>query len=168
MLSAAVEDLTLVDTVMGARLELKNGDTVFPLIPRKCAIERVTMPGDVVSSLHALENSTTASEVRGKNRIPVAEDDAKYVTVGLKPNRGLIGITETWPRKLSQVVRGNVRKLMATSEEVAKGFISSNELRGLRNAQLFTKVATVERSYTTTYLGKSCLWQKLLSQLPFR
>ena len=111
---SAVEDLTVVDTVTGARLELENGDTVFTLIPIKCAIKRVTMPGDVVSSLHVLENSTTASEVRGKKRIPVAEDDTKYVTVGLKPNRGSTGITESWPRKLSEVNRGNIIKLMAT------------------------------------------------------
>jgi hypothetical protein len=66
----------------------------------------------------------------------VAEDNGKYTTVGLTPNRSSTGITEFWPKKLSQGDRDRIKKLMRKCEEVAKGYHPSNEVRGLRIAQL--------------------------------
>ena len=66
----------------------------------------------------------------------MAEDDGKYITVGLKPNRGRKGISESWPKKLKDEDRTSILKLMTNYEEVAKGFVQADELRGLRVAQL--------------------------------
>jgi hypothetical protein len=54
-----------------------------------------------LTSLYALDKGKSYAELRGKTRIPVAEDNGRYTTVGLKPNRGWTGITESWPSKLS-------------------------------------------------------------------
>ena len=89
-----------------------------------------------LTSLYALDKGKSSAEVRGKTRIPVAEDDGKYTMVGLKPNRGHTGITESWPKKLSRVDRDTIIKLMTRCEEVAKGYLPSNEIRGLQIAQL--------------------------------
>jgi hypothetical protein len=133
---SAMEDLKVIDTIFGARMESAAGDTVFTLIPRHDAIHKMTHVKKSVASLYALDDAKRAAEVRGKTRITVAEDDGKYATVGLKPNRGSIGVSEIWPQKLTIGNRNSIRKLMARCEEAAKGYIPSNELRGLRIAQV--------------------------------
>ncbi len=69
-------------------------------------------------------------------RITVAEDNGKYATVGSKPNRGSVGVSEIWPEKLTNADRNSIRKLMAGCEEAAKGYIPSNKLCGLHIAQV--------------------------------
>lgn len=133
---SAMEDLQVVNTVSGARMESASGDTVFILIPRRDSIQKMTHVKKTIASLYALDKGKSSSEVRGKTRITVAEDDGKYATVGLKPNRGSTGITECWPKKLSKLDRDRIIKLMTRCEEVAKGFLPSNEIRGLRIAQI--------------------------------
>jgi hypothetical protein len=133
---SAIEHLKVIDTISGARLTLTNGDTVFTLIPRHDAIRKLSHVKKTVTSLYALENAQPKAEIRGKTRIPMAGDDGKYTTVGLKPNRGCIGVTESWPKKLKQSDRRKICSLMSTCEDVAKGYIESHELRGLRIAQL--------------------------------
>jgi hypothetical protein len=46
-----------------------------------------------MEALYALEDAQTKAEVRGMKWVPVAEDDGKYTTVGLKPNRGSTSIS---------------------------------------------------------------------------
>ena len=133
---SAIEDLKVIDTIFGVRLESASGDTVFTLIPRHDAIHKMTHVKKTVASLYALDDAKRAAEVRGKTRITVAEDDGKYATVGLKANRGSTGVSEIWPQKFTISNRDTIRKLMARCEEAAKGFIPSDELRGLRIAQL--------------------------------
>ena len=133
---SAVEDLKVINTIFGARMKSASGDTVFTLIPRHDAIHKMTHVKKTVASLYALDAAKRAAEVRGKTRITVAEDDGKYATVGLKANRGSTGVSEIWPQKLSLGDRNSIRKLMARCEEAAKGFIPSDELCGLRIAQL--------------------------------
>ena len=133
---SAMEDLKVIDTIFGARMESAAGDTVFTLIPRHDAIHKMTHVKKTIASLYALDDAKRAAEVRGKTRMTVAEDNGKYVTVGLKPNRGSVGVSEIWPQKLSIADRNSIRKLMARCEEAAKGYIPSNELRGLRIAQV--------------------------------
>jgi hypothetical protein len=70
---SAIEDLWVLDTVTGARLESESGDTVFTLIPRQCAIEKLTHVQTTLRSLHALENSKNKAEVRGKRRVTMME-----------------------------------------------------------------------------------------------
>ena len=83
---SAIDNLKVVDTVIGARLESECGDTVFTLIPREYAIEKLTHVNKTLRSLYALDGSRTKAEVRGKKRVTVAEDGGNYITVGLKPN----------------------------------------------------------------------------------
>ena len=89
----------MVNTVSGARMESASGDTVFILIPRCDSIQKMTHVKKTIASLYAFDKGKSSSEVRGKTRITVAEDNGKYTTVGLKPNRGSTGITECWPKK---------------------------------------------------------------------
>jgi hypothetical protein len=49
-------------------------------------------------------------------------------TVGLKPNRGHTGITESWPNKLSNADKCKIVKLMKRCKEVAKGYLPSDKL----------------------------------------
>jgi hypothetical protein len=107
---SATEDLNVIDTIFGARMESAAGDTVFTMIPRH------------VASLYALDDATCAAEVRGKTRITVADDNGKYATVGLKPNRGSAGVSEIWPKKLSIGDRNSIRNITARCEEAAKGY----------------------------------------------
>lgn len=136
---SAVENLKVVDTVLGARLESEGGDTVFTLIPRQYAIEKLTHVHETLRSLYALDGSQTKAEVRGKTRVTVAEDDGKYITVGLKPNRGRKGISESWPKKLSNVDQKKICNLMSTCQDVAKGYVPANELRGLQFAKMMAQ-----------------------------
>lgn len=133
---SAIEDLKVIDTIQGARMLSKTGDMVFILIPRLDAIHKMTNVSKIIASLHALEKGKGKAEIRGKTRITVAEDDGKYATVGLKANRGTTGVSEIWPKTLSDVHRDSIRRLMRRCEEAAKGYLPSNELRGLRIAQL--------------------------------
>jgi hypothetical protein len=64
-----------------------------------------------LTSLYALDKGKSYAELRGKTRIPVAEDNGRYSTVGLKPNRGWTGITESWPSKLSGLNKETIIKL---------------------------------------------------------
>jgi hypothetical protein len=133
---SVMEHLQVVDTRAGARLNSSGGDNVFTLIPREYAIAKMCHVKETLMALYALENTKSRAEVRGKKRIPVPEDDGKYTTVGLKPNRGSSGISDSWPKRLHESDRRKICKLMSQCEEVAKGYLSSNEMRGLRIAQL--------------------------------
>jgi hypothetical protein len=84
------------------------------------------------------------AEVRGKSRLTIAECDGKYTTVGLKPNRGGPGITDSWPQKLSISARKSICNLMTRCEDVAKGYIPLNEMRGMRIAQLLGEWPEIE------------------------
>lgn len=132
---SAVKDLKVVDSISGARLFSDSGDTVFTLIPRKSTITSFTRVEQTLSALDALQRSKTETEKRGKKRLLIPESDGKYVTVGLRANRGCVGISESWPKKLDTKDRKEIRRLMKNCEHVAKGFIPSIELRGLRQAQ---------------------------------
>jgi hypothetical protein len=133
---SVIEDLQVINSVSGARLESASGDTVFILIPRHDSIQSMTHVKKTLTSLDALDKGKRCAEIRGKARIPVAEDDGKYTTVGLKPNRGSTGITEFWPKKLGRGDKDTIIKLMTRCEEVANGYLPSKEIRGLRIAQL--------------------------------
>ncbi len=133
---SALKDLKVIDTIFGARLESETGDIVFILIPRQDAISQMTHVKKTIASLYALEKGKRTPELRGKTRITVAEDNGKYATVGLKPNRGCTGVSEIWPKMLSTIDRDAIRKLMRRCEETAKRYLPSNALRGLRMAQL--------------------------------
>ena len=135
----AIEDLKVVDTVNGARLESETGDTVFTLIPRQCAIDKLTHVHKTLQSLHALDDSQTRAEIRGKARVTVAEDDGKYVTVGLKPNMGNKGLSESWPKKLSEIDKQKFCELMSRCQDVAKGYVPASELRGLQFAKMMAQ-----------------------------
>jgi hypothetical protein len=69
-----------------------SGDSVFVLVPRKDVIAKTTHVHKTLSSLHALDRANAKTEVHGKIRIAVAEDNRKYTTVGLTANRGSKGI----------------------------------------------------------------------------
>jgi hypothetical protein len=133
---SAIEDLKVVNTKSGVILKSRSGDTVFTLIPRLYAIDKLRQVKKTVMSLRALEDLQYKAEIRGKKRIAVAEDNGKYITVGLKPNRSHKGITESWPKKITDDVRKEITKLMTRCGEVGKGYIESNEIRGLRIAQV--------------------------------
>jgi hypothetical protein len=133
---SAINDLQVIDTTLGAQMEAANGDTIFTLIPRYDAIHKMTNVKKTIASLYALDRGKRSAEVRGKTRITVAEDDGKYATVGLKPNRGSSGITEFWPKSLSAKEKDAIRRLMNRCENAAKRYLPSNEIRGLRIAQL--------------------------------
>jgi hypothetical protein len=113
---SVMEHLQVIDTVSGARLNSSSGDNVFTLIPRHDAIQKLSHVNKTLMSLYALEDAQTIAEVRGRKRIPVPEDDGKYTTVGLKPNRGCTGITDSWPKKLSACARNKICKLMCQCE----------------------------------------------------
>jgi hypothetical protein len=131
-----MEDLQVVDTVSGANMKTVSGDTVFTLIPRHASIRKMTHVRKTLTSLDALDKVKNKAESRGKRRIPVAEDDGKYTTVGLKPNRGSTGISESWPNKLRKVDKDTIKKLMMRCQEAAKGYLPPRELRGLQIARL--------------------------------
>jgi hypothetical protein len=133
---SAVEDLRVIDTISGARMLSSTGDTVFILIPRHDAIKDNTYVKRTLMALYALDKGKRVSEVRGKSRITVAEDNGKYATVGLKPRRGSTGVSEFWPEKLGDTDREVIRKVMSRCQEVAKGYLPSTEVRGLLFAQL--------------------------------
>jgi hypothetical protein len=142
---SVTEHLQVVDTTSGARLMNScGGDIVFTLIPRQYAIQKIARVNETLMALYALEDTQTVPQLRGKTRIPVPEDDGKYVTVGLKPNRNSTGITDSWPKTLSEHHRKRICRLMSQCEEVAKGYVSSNEMRGLRIAQLLGEWPEIE------------------------
>jgi hypothetical protein len=125
---SAVTDLKVVDSKDGARIELSNGDTVFTLIPRWEAICGLTNVNNTLAALYALEKGKKSAETRGKKRIPVAEDNRKYITIGLKPARGRAGILESWPTNLSNDEWNTITKLMTNCKEGAKSYIFSHAL----------------------------------------
>ena len=110
-------------------------DTVFILIPRRDAIKDNTHVKRTLMALYALDKGKRVSEVIGKSRITVAEDNGKYATVGLKARRGSTGVSEFWPEKLGETDREVIRKVMSRCQEVAKGYLPSTEVRGLLFAQ---------------------------------
>jgi hypothetical protein len=109
---------------------------VFIFIPRHDSIHKMSHVKKTLTALYALDKVKSCAEIRGNTRVPVAEDDGKYTTIGLKPNRGCTGIRESWPNKLGRVDKDALIKLMTRCEEVAKGYLPSKELRGLKIAQL--------------------------------
>jgi hypothetical protein len=133
--SFSATNLQVVDTLKGCQLKLANNDVVFLLIPREAAIDQTTRVNDTLSSLFDLEKAKKNPEKRGKKRIPVAEDDGKYTTVGLKPNRGSKGIVDSWPADFAEENKSQIMKLMIGCENVAKGYIASDELRGVKSAR---------------------------------
>ena len=90
----------------------------------------------MLTSLYALDKGKSTAEIQGKTQIPVAEDDGKYTTIGLKPNRCSTGITESWPTNLSRVNKDQIIKLMTRCQEVVNGYLPSNELQGLQITKL--------------------------------
>jgi hypothetical protein len=98
---SAVCDLKVVNTRNGAHMVSESGDTIFVLVLQCNAIKPMSNVHKTLSALKRLDDAKTTSETRGKTRIPCAENDGKYVTVGLKPNQGKPGILESWPNKLS-------------------------------------------------------------------
>ena len=74
---SAVEDLSVIDTISGARLLSSTGDTLFILILRHDAIKKNTGVKKTLTSLHALDQVRSAAETREKS-----EDNGKYATVG--------------------------------------------------------------------------------------
>ncbi len=136
---SAIENLKVIDTVLGARLESEVGDTVFTLIPREYAIEKLTHVNKSLRSLYALDDSQTKAEVRGKTRVTVAEDDGKYITVGLKPNRGKRGIFRIVAKKVERRWHKKICQLISTCQDVAKGYVPANELRGLQFAKMMAQ-----------------------------
>ena len=94
---SAVEYLKGVDTVCGARLTSTTGDTVFTLIPRHDAIKKIAHVKKTIMSLYALlEDAQPRVEIRGKTRVPVAEDDGKYST-------------ECWPKNKRKQLKKNLQ-----------------------------------------------------------
>jgi hypothetical protein len=128
---SAPEDLHVIDTVNGARMKSDSGEPVFFFVPREDAIGKATYLKKTLASLHALDRAKTTGEVRGKKRIAVAKGDGKHIMVGLKPSRGCRGISECWPKKFMKEDKDEVAKLMKGCEEVAKGYLPSEELQGL-------------------------------------
>jgi hypothetical protein len=94
-------DLKVVNTRNGARMVSESGDTIFVFVPRCHAIEPMSHVHKTLSALKRLDDATATSKKRGQTQIPCAENDGKYVTVGLKPYRGKPGTLESWPNKLS-------------------------------------------------------------------
>jgi hypothetical protein len=131
LILSAKEDLKVIDTVEGARMELESGDLVFILIPRCDSIQRMTKVKKTLRALYALDRGKKCAEVRGKRRIPVAEDYGRYTTVGLKPNRFQKGVCDSWPAGLSDANKEEIIKLMKGCHDAAMGYLRSNELRGL-------------------------------------
>jgi hypothetical protein len=118
-----------------------SGDSVFFLVPRKGAIAKATHVHKTLSSLHALNHANAQTEVHGKERIAVTEDDGKYTTVGLKANRGSNDIQESWPKTLSKKDdKKEIIKLMTGCEEVANGFLPPEELREFRVAKVLNSL----------------------------
>jgi hypothetical protein len=130
------EDLKVIDTKKGARMKSLSGDSVFFLVLRKDAIAKATHVHNTLSSLHALDGANAKTEVRGKKRIAVTEDNGKYTTVGSKANRASTGIQESWPITFSKDDKKEIIKLMIGCKEVANGFLPPEELRGFRVAKV--------------------------------
>jgi hypothetical protein len=147
---SAVCDLEVVDTCKGARMKSDSGDTIFVLVPRCHSIEPMSHVHKTLSALRKLDDTKTTSEKRGQTRIPCAENDGKYVTVGLKPNRSRPGVVESWPSKLSDFDKDKIHSLMKRCQHVANGFIRSTELRGLRLANLILGWSELVGSTTET------------------
>jgi hypothetical protein len=133
---SVVEDLNLIDTTDGARMVLPNGDMVFTLVPRHQSIGVLTNASRTVTSLDALHDATARGEKMGKKRIPVAEENDKYFTVGLKPNRNSKGIDESWPKDVAEEDREEMVHLMTRCEHLGKGYLPSDDLRALDEAAL--------------------------------
>jgi hypothetical protein len=85
---SAVSDLKVDNTCKGACMVLESGDTIFVLVPQCHAIEPMSHVHKTLSAVNRLDGAKTTSEKRGQTQIPCAENNGKYVTVGLKPNRG--------------------------------------------------------------------------------
>jgi hypothetical protein len=54
------------------------------------------------------------------------------MTLGLKPNRGGGGIIDSWPNMTKRGDKFQVMKIMNACQEVANGYIKSEELRGIQ------------------------------------
>ncbi|MCK7495298.1 MAG: hypothetical protein MZW92_32575 [Comamonadaceae bacterium] len=134
----------MFDTLHGGQMILDNEDYIFILVPRSDSIHHQTHVKDTLATLNAVNKAKNCAETRGKARIPVAEGKGKYTTIGLKPNRGRTGITESWPDKLNETDRCNVVKLMNTIEELAKGYLPSDALRGIEKASLLGNWQKIE------------------------
>ena len=89
-----------------------------------------------LTSLDALDKVKNKAGSQGKTQIPVAEGDGKYTTVGLKPNRVSTSIIESWPKKLREVDKDRIKKIMTRCQEAAKGYLPQREIRGLQIARL--------------------------------
>ena len=83
----------------------------------------------------------------------MAENDGKHATVGLKPNRGRPGIVESWPKKLSGIDKQTLKKLMSRCQNIADGYLQSNELRGIQITQLLLEWSELKGSNTQTKCG---------------
>jgi hypothetical protein len=133
---SAVRDMKVIDTVEGARMDSASGDNVFVLVPRGAAIRKQTHLDRTFQSLRALDRAKRQPEKRGKKRVMVRESaNSNYMTVGLKPNRGGVGIIESWPPTFSTAHEDQLKTVMNACQEVANGYIRSEELRGIQFAK---------------------------------
>jgi hypothetical protein len=140
IVKSAIEDMRVVDTVDGARMEVSNEESIFVLVPRRAAIEQLKNVNTTLLSMSALDKAKGFTEKRGNKRITATEGiNSNYVTVGLKPNRGSHGILDSWPHKLSPKYKKQLLKFMSRCQEVANGYIKSKELRGIQIAKLILK-----------------------------
>ena len=140
IVKSAIEDMRVVDTVDGARMEVSNEESIFVLVPRRAAIEQLKKVNTTLLSMRALDNAKGFTEKRGNKRITATEGiNSNYVTVGLKPNRGSHGILDSWPHKLSPKYKKQLLKFMSRCQEVANGYIKSKELHGIQIAKLILK-----------------------------
>jgi hypothetical protein len=63
LILSAKEDLRVIDTTEGARMELENGDLVFFLIPRHDAIQRMTKVKNTLTFLYELNWGKSHAEI---------------------------------------------------------------------------------------------------------
>jgi hypothetical protein len=133
---SAILDMEVVDTVEGAQMKSDSGDTVFVLIPREQAIAKLSHVNKTLQSLHGLNDAKGFSKKRGKKRMTIPEgDNSNYATVGLKAYRGGTGILDSWPEKISENDKKQVIKFMNACQEVADGYLPSEDLRGIQIAK---------------------------------
>jgi len=142
---SAITDMRVVDTVDGARMDLAPEENIFVLIPRKAAIKFMSNVNKTLLSMSALNKAKGFAEKRGNKRITATEGkNSNYVTVGLKPNRGSHGILDSWPHKLSATDKKQILKFMNQCQEVANGYIKSQDLRGIQMAKLILKWRSIK------------------------
>ena len=62
---SAIQDLQVINTVSGARMQSASGDTVFILIAQNDSINKMTHVSKTITSLYALDKGKSAPEKQG-------------------------------------------------------------------------------------------------------